>query len=94
MKNDDSKPSRINYYNYEEMDKLHQNRAKKWMRLFLKAQQDDQKAAEDLKQHEKHDREITKKARAVGHYWGVMAWLRTKNLPPPPLQYKLQNLLL
>lgn len=51
------------------MDKLSENRSKQWIVLYAKASNGDQKALEALREHEKLDHELKKRARASGYYW-------------------------
>lgn len=51
------------------MDKLSETRSKQWIILYARASKGDQKALEALREHEKLDRELKKRARASGYYW-------------------------
>ncbi len=59
----------IDFYDYAKLDKLHENRARKWLKLFLKAKQGDPKAIEAIKKHEAEDRVLRDRARETGYYW-------------------------
>lgn len=59
----------IDFYDYEKLDKLHESRAKKWLKLFLKASKDDSKAKAAIKKHEAEDRELKRRSSATGYYW-------------------------
>lgn len=60
---------RIDFYDYEKLEKLQESRAKKWIKLILKARQGDPRALEAIKKHEAEDREIKKRANQAGYYW-------------------------
>ncbi len=59
----------IDFYDYEKLEKLQENRARKWMKLFFKAKRGDAGAVEAIKKHEAEDREIKRRANQAGYYW-------------------------
>lgn len=59
----------IDFYDYDKLEKLEERRARKWIKLYVKAKKGEEKALEDLKKHEKENAEIKEKARAAGYYW-------------------------
>lgn len=60
---------RIDFYDHDKLKKLHERRAMKWLRLFLKAKKGDPKAKEDIKKHEAEDRLLRARANETGYYW-------------------------
>jgi len=48
----------IDFYDHGELEKLQESRARKWLKLYLKAKRDDPKAIEAIKKHEAEDREM------------------------------------
>jgi hypothetical protein len=60
---------RIDFYDHEKLDKLHESRARKWLKLFLKAKRGDPKATEAIKKHEAEDRELKRRSNESGYYW-------------------------
>jgi hypothetical protein len=60
---------RIDFYDHEKLEKLQESRARKWLKLFLKAKQGDPGAVEAIKKHEAEDREIKRRANETGYYW-------------------------
>jgi hypothetical protein len=59
----------IDFYDHEKLEKLQESRARKWLKLFLKAKQGDPGALKAVKKHEAEDREIKRKANETGFYW-------------------------
>ena len=59
----------IDFYDFDELEKLQEKRAKKWLKLFLKAKRGDKKAIEAIRKHETEDLEIKKRANSTGYYW-------------------------
>ena len=59
----------IDFYDHEKLEKLQESRARKWLKLFLKAKQGDPKALEAIKKHEAEDRELKRRASQSGYYW-------------------------
>ncbi|CDZ80198.1 hypothetical protein BN1013_00704 [Candidatus Rubidus massiliensis] len=44
-------------------------RAKKFLKLWMKAKEGDQKAKEDLKKHDAEEREFKRRANETGYFW-------------------------
>jgi hypothetical protein len=59
----------IDFYDYDSLEKLQETRARKWLKLYLKAKNGEKKAVEAIRKHEEEDREIKKRARESGYYW-------------------------
>jgi len=59
----------IDFYDHEKLEKLHEKRARKWLKLFLKTKRGDPKATEDIKKHEAEDRVFRARACEAGYYW-------------------------
>ena len=59
----------IDFYDYDGLEKLQESRARKWLKLYLKAKKGEKKAVEAIRKHEEEDREIKKRASESGYYW-------------------------
>lgn len=59
----------IDFYDYDGLEKLQEIRARKWLKLYLKAKKGDKKAVEAIRKHEEEEREIKKRARESGYHW-------------------------
>lgn len=59
----------IDFYDYDGLEKLQEARARKWIKLYLKAKKGEKKAVEAIRKHEEEDRELKQKARESGYYW-------------------------
>lgn len=59
----------IDFYDYDGLEKLQETRARRWLKLYLKAKKGDKKAVEAIRKHEEEEREIKKRARESGYYW-------------------------
>lgn len=59
----------IDFYDYDGLEKLQETRARKWIKLYLKAKKGEKKAVEAIQKHEEEDRELKKRARESGYYW-------------------------
>ncbi|OJU79644.1 MAG: hypothetical protein BGO10_02105 [Chlamydia sp. 32-24] len=59
----------LDFYDWEKLDKLQERRAKKFLKLWVKAKEGDQKAKEDLKKHEVEERELKRRANETGYFW-------------------------
>jgi len=62
-------PDSIDFYNWNELEKLHERRAKKWLKLLQKIEKGDPRANEAMKKHEEEDRILRERARRTGFYW-------------------------
>lgn len=60
---------RIDFYDHGKLEKLQERRARKWIRLFLKAKRGDLKAREEIKKHEAEDRVLRARASYAGYCW-------------------------
>lgn len=59
----------IDFYDYDGLEKLQETRARRWLKLYLKAKKGDKKAVEAIRKHEEEEREIKKQARESGYHW-------------------------
>lgn len=59
----------IDFNNHKELEKLQNDRAMKWIELYLKAAKGDKKAIEEIEKHEEEDRKISKSAQEAGFMW-------------------------
>ena len=59
----------IDFCDHDKLEKLHERRAKEWLKLFSKVKQGDQKGILDFKKHEAEDKVLRAKASETGYYW-------------------------
>lgn len=59
----------LDFYDHSMLEKLQEKRARKWIKLFLKAKKGDPKAIEAIKKHEAEDRVLRESASETGFYW-------------------------
>jgi len=62
-------PSAIDFYNWDELDKLREKRAKKFCKIWKKIKSGDDKAKAALKKHMTEDKTLKKKAEIIGYCW-------------------------
>ncbi len=60
----------IDFYNYDKLDKLHEMRSRKWLKLFFKTKNGNQKDIEVIRKHEAQDKELKRRSRLADYYWG------------------------
>lgn len=70
MKNEIFDIDAIDFYDYDQLDRLRENRARKWLKLSVQAEKGDPKAKRAIKKHEALDRELKIRASITGYYWG------------------------
>jgi len=69
MKKEDSlNMHSIDFYDYDELEKLKESRAKKFLQLYQKSAQGDENAKKALQKHKQVDQKIKAKACAAGFY--------------------------
>jgi len=59
----------IDFYDHDALEKLHEKRAKMWMKLYLKASKGNPKAIEAIEKHEAEDRILREQAKETWYYW-------------------------
>jgi len=63
-------PDAIDFYDWGELEKLQEKRARKYIKLYSKAKNGDQKAKEALRKHEAEERRFLRsKATITGYHW-------------------------
>jgi hypothetical protein len=59
----------IDFYDWEKLDKIQETRAKKFLKLWVKAKHGDQKAKEHLRKHQADELEFKRRANETGYFW-------------------------
>lgn len=62
-------PDYIDFYDWDALEKLQDKRAKKQMKLWLKAMKGDEKAKKALIKHEEQDAILKERAEETGYPW-------------------------
>lgn len=62
-------PDAIDFYDWDELERLQEKRAKKYIKLYSKAKSGDQKAKEALRKHESEEKILKTKATITGYHW-------------------------
>lgn len=62
-------PDGIDFYDWDELERLQEKRAKKYIKLYSKAKSGDQKAKEALRKHESEEKILKTKATITGYHW-------------------------
>ncbi len=62
-------PDAIDFYDWDELERLQEKRAKKYIKLYSKAKSGDQRAKEDLRKHESEEKILKIKATITGYHW-------------------------
>lgn len=62
-------PDAVDFYDWKSLEKLQERRAKKFIKLWAKAKEGDQKAKEELRKHQAEDRVLKARANETGYYW-------------------------
>lgn len=61
--------SAIDFYDWDELDKIRERRDKKEVKLMGKAFKGDKKAMQELQKHRKQNEVLKEKSRKTGYYW-------------------------
>ncbi len=62
-------PDGVDFYDWDQLDKLQDRRAKKEMKLLLKAVKGDQKSRKALIRHAEEGAILKERAKNTGYYW-------------------------
>lgn len=62
-------PDAIDFYDWNELDKLQEKRAKKYIQLCMQIETGNFKAKATLKKHIAETRILKARAKATGYYW-------------------------
>lgn len=62
-------PDAIDFYDWDELERLQERRAKKYIKLCSKAKSGDQKDKEALRKHEAEEKILKIKATITGYHW-------------------------
>jgi len=62
-------PDAVDFYDWDELERLQEKRAKKFIKLYSKAKEGDQKAKEALRKHESEEKILKTKATITGYHW-------------------------
>lgn len=69
MKEEVFELSAIDFYDWDELDKIRERRDKKEVKLMGKAFKGDKKAIQELQKHRKQNEIMKEKSRKTGYYW-------------------------
>ena len=69
MKEEVFELSAIDFYDWDELDKIKERRDKKEVKLMGKAFKGDKKAMQELQKHRKQNEALKEKSRKTGYYW-------------------------
>jgi len=69
MKEEVFELSAIDFYDWDELDKIKERRDKKEVKLMGKAFKGDKKAMQELQKHRKQNEVLKEKSRKTGYYW-------------------------
>lgn len=69
MKEEVFELSAIDFYDWDELDKIRERRDKKEVKLMGKAFKGDKKAMQELQKHRKQNEVLKEKSRKTGYYW-------------------------
>lgn len=69
MKEEVFELSAIDFYDWDELDKIRERRDKKEVKLMGKAFKGDKKAMQELQNHRKQNEVLKEKSRKTGYYW-------------------------
>jgi len=69
MKEEVFELSAIDFYDWDELDKIRERRDKKEVNLMGKAFKGDKKAMQELQKHRKQNEVLKEKSRKTGYYW-------------------------
>ena len=69
MKEEVFELSAIDFYDWDELDKIRERRDKKEVNLMGKAFKGDKKAMQELQKHRKQNEALKEKSRKTGYYW-------------------------
>lgn len=69
MKEEVFELSAIDFYDWDELDKIRERRDKKEVKLMGKAFKGDKKAMQELQKHRKQNEIMKEKSRKTGYYW-------------------------
>ena len=62
-------PSAIDFYDWDALEKLRDQRRRKFMKLIVKANKGDEKAKKAIRKYEAEEDILKEKATATGYYW-------------------------
>lgn len=69
MKEEVFELSAIDFYDWDELDKIRERRDKKEVKLMGKAFKGDKKAMQELQKHRQQNEALKEKSRKTGYYW-------------------------
>ena len=69
MKEEVFELSAIDFYDWDELDKIRERRDKKEVKLMGKAFKGDKKAMQELQKHRKQNEALKENSRKTGYYW-------------------------
>lgn len=69
MKEEVFELSAIDFYDWDELDKIRERRDKKEVKLMGKAFKGDKKAIQELQKHRQQNEVLKEKSRKTGYYW-------------------------
>ncbi len=63
-------PDAIDFYDWDELERIQNKRSKKELKLMLKALKGDEKVRKTLAKHQGENEILKEKAEATGYFWG------------------------